>query len=440
MHRRIGQAFGPSQLFAQHAVHAGHHVAHHFAGGVPHAQVLAEFRIEGLEEGLVEVLNGVLGGEAAEEGGAVHAVQGVLGPGHDIAQAQGIQLRGTRQVLEDVLHHGHGQSLVGIAPGKTLVGSGLVAPGHPGGEHAVEQRLHQRRAEEVLAILALEAEAQTLFHGLPLAFEGGQGRVLFHPLPRLSRIARQQRGQILGLPQGRGLEQGPAQEIQHGFALQFRRALRMLRGGPELGLVPGDGKGAELKGLPVGIFTQDEEVAVVRHQHEPVLLPVLGGLGALGREPGVVGGPLDLHHAARGVDGVQLHTLPAQLFFGVQPEIGHARALVLHLRQGHDHGFQALAEGLQQFFQGRVGAGFRRALARGMDQVEPMQVPGDGVHGASLATDGVGHHSRTRSPASSQPAKVVMSRTCWRRASSILTVAQLPNRSQSTLGGNPLIT
>ena len=44
-------------------------------------------------------------------------------------------------------------------------------PEHPGGEEAVEERLHQRRAEEVIALASPEVDAQRL---LQVAADLGQ--------------------------------------------------------------------------------------------------------------------------------------------------------------------------------------------------------------------------------------------------------------------------
>ena len=55
------------------------------------------------------------------------------------------------------------------------LGPGLsLCQQHPGGEHAVEERLHQRGAEEMLALLAGELHAQGFFQGVADGLQGRQ--------------------------------------------------------------------------------------------------------------------------------------------------------------------------------------------------------------------------------------------------------------------------
>ena len=49
------QPFRDAEIVLERLVHAGHNVADHLRRGVPDAQLLAERRVEGFEEGLVEV-------------------------------------------------------------------------------------------------------------------------------------------------------------------------------------------------------------------------------------------------------------------------------------------------------------------------------------------------------------------------------------------------
>jgi hypothetical protein len=54
------------------------HVADDFAGSVPDAKLLAELGVEGFEERLVEVVDGIFLVEGSEEA-RLHAVEGVGG-------------------------------------------------------------------------------------------------------------------------------------------------------------------------------------------------------------------------------------------------------------------------------------------------------------------------------------------------------------------------
>ena len=75
-------------------------------------------------------------------------------------------------------------------------GRGLPRPQHPRGKDAVEQGLHQRRAEERRAALALEPHAQGLLqrgpHGVQRRCVAGR----FHPRQPVAGVGRHEAGQI----------------------------------------------------------------------------------------------------------------------------------------------------------------------------------------------------------------------------------------------------
>ena len=89
-----GQAFGDSEVVLQRPVDAGDHVSDDLGGGVPDAELLAEGGVEGLQEGLVEVWDGLALAEPVEEGDAVDAVEGGCGPVQHLDQAQGLEASG----------------------------------------------------------------------------------------------------------------------------------------------------------------------------------------------------------------------------------------------------------------------------------------------------------------------------------------------------------
>ncbi len=64
---RVGEAVGDVQFLAQHRVDAGDHVVDDLRRRVPDAEFLAQLGVEGLEERLVEILDGVGLLEAGEE-------------------------------------------------------------------------------------------------------------------------------------------------------------------------------------------------------------------------------------------------------------------------------------------------------------------------------------------------------------------------------------
>ena len=72
----------------------------------------------------------------------------------------------------------------------------VLGPEDPGGEEAVEERLHERGAEEVVALLTGEAHAEGLFEGGARGREGGQVALLGAG-PGLARVRGKEPGQVL---------------------------------------------------------------------------------------------------------------------------------------------------------------------------------------------------------------------------------------------------
>ncbi len=93
-HVGVGQAVGKAEFFAQDGIHAGNLILDDFRRGEPDAKFLAQFRVEGFKERLVEILNGVFVLELLEEVGAVHAVQGGGRPVQHFHQPQRAKFAG----------------------------------------------------------------------------------------------------------------------------------------------------------------------------------------------------------------------------------------------------------------------------------------------------------------------------------------------------------
>lgn len=104
---RVGQPVGPAKLLAQGFIHALDHVARYLGWRVPHAQLLAQFRVERLQERLVEILHRVFLLEAREEGVAVDPIQRGGGPVEHLDQSQRLKLGGRRYLLEEGTDHGY---------------------------------------------------------------------------------------------------------------------------------------------------------------------------------------------------------------------------------------------------------------------------------------------------------------------------------------------
>ena len=158
-----GQAVGDAQVVLQGAVDAGDHVAHHLGGGVPDAKLLAEGGVEGLQEGLVEVWDGLALAEPVEEGVAVDAVQGSGGPVQHLDESQGLEATGVGQLLEERPEHGCAEVPDCFMPVETASRRRrLPCPEHPRGEDAVEEGLDEGGAEEGRAAISLEPDAEGL--------------------------------------------------------------------------------------------------------------------------------------------------------------------------------------------------------------------------------------------------------------------------------------
>ena len=94
-----------------------------------------------------------------------------------------------------------------------------------------------------------------------------------------------------------------------------------------------------------------DELASVGHKHEPVPVPIVAHLVALGSQPCVVADGLDLDHAALG----RLALTPPStlhLLVGVESEVGMARTLLGKLADAKHLGFESFTNGIQQVGQG----------------------------------------------------------------------------------------
>ncbi len=173
-HPLVGQPVGQPQLLAQHAVDALHLIAHDLRRRIPDAQLLAQFGVIGAQERLIEVLHSVVFLETAEKCRPVDAVEHRPGPVERLVDAQRLQAAGRGDLVEQVADHGHVERpgrLVPVEAAVRPVGH-VAAPQHPRREDAIEQRLHQRGPEEVLAALPLEAHAQRPLQRLFQHLEG----------------------------------------------------------------------------------------------------------------------------------------------------------------------------------------------------------------------------------------------------------------------------
>jgi len=116
----IGQAVRKIQFFAEDGVNAGDHVLDNFRRSVPDAEILAEFRVEGLEERLVKVLDSVGFLEFCEKAGAVDAVEDARGPIENFGKIQVFELTGVSDFVKELAQDWDTKKARGKSPVKAL--------------------------------------------------------------------------------------------------------------------------------------------------------------------------------------------------------------------------------------------------------------------------------------------------------------------------------
>ena len=236
-----------SEFLAQDGVHAGDLVLDDFGRGVPDAEFFAQFGVEGFQEGLVEVLDGVGFEELLEEGGAVHAVEGGGGPVEHFDQAERAELGGGGDLLEEGLDHRDVERPGGGLPveGVGAVRSFLV-PEHPGGEDAVEEGLDEGGAEEVLALFGLELHAEGLFQRGADGGEGGEVAGVLDAGAGVAGVGGEEEGDVARVVERGGMEQDALEVFDEAFAQGVGGLARVGGGGPEGGFAVGEAEGFEL--------------------------------------------------------------------------------------------------------------------------------------------------------------------------------------------------
>ena len=109
------------------------------SGGVYHTpSSLRSFRIEILEEGLVEERDGVLGLKTLEEFLFDNPVEAGGGPLQRLAQAQVGQTPRPGDFLVKIADQRQGEVLARTLPVETIAVAAVLPPEHPAGEEAVE--------------------------------------------------------------------------------------------------------------------------------------------------------------------------------------------------------------------------------------------------------------------------------------------------------------
>ena len=161
-----------------------------------------------------------------------------------------------------------------------------LAPQHPGGEDAVEQRLDERGAEEVVAARAFELQAQRFFER---GADAGQRRQLAGLDPELgfARVGRQEPRQVARRGQRCLVQHHALQELFEALALLIGGRPRVRRLAPEVVLVARQAVRFQNGAVPVGIGADQQEVAVVRDEDLAVARPIILDLLRFRDLPGV---------------------------------------------------------------------------------------------------------------------------------------------------------
>ena len=150
------------------------HVADDLAWGVPDTELLAELGVEGFEEGLIKVVDGVGFVESSKEAG-LDTVEGVGGMIEDLDDLDGVECPALGDGVEELAEDGDSEVVGGETPVEGSAGSfafGGAAPEDPGGKDAVEKGLDEGGEEEVFALVALEGDTEGVLQG---GLYGGEG-------------------------------------------------------------------------------------------------------------------------------------------------------------------------------------------------------------------------------------------------------------------------
>ena len=371
------EAIGDAKIVLQRPIHPRHHVAHHLRWRVPHAQLLAQRRVERLQEWLVEVRHRLALVEAGEEGRLIHALKGRGGPVQHFHEAQGVQPAGGRNLLKQRPQHRHPQMPRRFPPaeggGRGALRFTLPVPQHPRREDAVEQCLHQCGMEESGAGAAIEAHAEGVLQRRAERRQRVGVRGGFQPRQAIAGVGGEQVRQVLRFRDGGAVRQGAAQVFAEGGAVAFGEGAWLLQPLLELRRARRQPEGLQLARAALGVFAKQHEVAEVRHQHQAVAMPVLAHLVAFRGEPRIIRQRLRFHHAVLRrlafADAAGLE-LPCR----EEAEVWVAGAEVGQFADAEHLGLQRGADGVQEVAQRRVARAFAGGGAGRGDALQGREI------------------------------------------------------------------
>ena len=182
------------------------------------------------------------------------------------------------------------------------------------------------------------------------------------PLQRVAGVGGEEPGEVLGLAQRHRLREGALQVLAEPAADALRRLARRGNELPERRCVLGQAEPLALARAPVRLLADDEEIAQVGDDHQPVGLEIPGDLVGLRRQPGVVGDGFHLDHAALWVLTLAWLAL-LELARSVQSEIRMPGAGVGNVGDAVHARPQIRADGIQQVVDGGVIGALARARA-----------------------------------------------------------------------------
>ena len=236
-------------------------------------------------------------------------------------------------------------------------------PQHPGGKDPIKDGLDQSGAEEVLAFLALELQAQGFFQGGPKRVQGREVGPLNSGLG-VPGIGSQKPGHLLGGGQRGGLEHHPLEVFDEAFSVVRGQCGGSGGRSQNAGFTGGQAVGFQLHRLPFGILPHQQEVPEIGDQDLAVFAPVAGDLLPLGGEPGVLFGGLTSMTPRAGMlrrAGVRVGGL-LELVRGEKTAVRETGSPVLQADDAPDFGLEGLAHFVEKIGQGQ-GIGSLRTAA-----------------------------------------------------------------------------
>ena len=356
----VGEPVGFAEILLQDLVDAGDHVADDLRRGVPDTQFLAEFWVEGFEEGLVEVLDGLGLAEPLEEDGPVDPVERVGGPAHHFGDVVPlVEVGGIGQLAEELAEDRHVEVAGGLLPVEPLVrpGGGTV-PEDPGAEESVKEGLHERGLEEPFAFLVFHVQAERLFEGLADRFDLPLCLRVLDPLQRITGVAGQEPRDVLGVGKRSGAAEDPLEELDEPLTVLGVGDFRLCSELPERLFGIGQLVVLMTHGLARRVGADQRELSEVGDEHLPVLLPVAGDLLTVLDADDVVLRRLHLDRPAGGEHTLGgLAAAARDLVGGEQAAVGHVAVGVAQAHEAaHPRLFEFVADGVEECFERGVVA------------------------------------------------------------------------------------